>query len=399
MTNTKLNLNVTPESIFSYRNSMYTNAFYDDYSNGGNNKIPLLSSYVHKFVSTPDFITKLDVSKYEVVQSKYDLYSGIKYDEWEDINNIIDNDVTMSNSLYYAIRIKGCGVYNGILAKICYEDSITAAVKLDTGEMICLCSLEILYSNTIDFNNILKFRNDLLSNITQYDYNLYLQPKINLLISTRDGLDTTEFKVKVPDIDFGLNYNEDFQDVNDSIIKNLNLTKGLFILNGDPGTGKTMYIRYLIGHMCNVMNKKVLYIPSHMVSSLSDPSLVSILSDNAESILVIEDADDQIKKRSSSEPSSVANILNITDGFLNDCFNIQVILTYNIDTSSVDDALLRAGRLLNKYTFTSLSADRATKLSKKIGHNITYESPVALTKIYNPDKTGGETQERKKIGF
>ena len=98
--------------------------------------------------------------------------------------------------------------------------------------------------------------------------------------------------------------------------------------------------------------------------------------------------------------SPVSALLNISDGLLSDCLNIQIICSFNTDLSKVDSALMRKGRLIAKYEFKELEVDKAAKLSKKLGFSTEVESPMTLTAIYNQEEK--EFQQRKKhnpIGF
>jgi len=56
-------------------------------------------------------------------------------------------------------------------------------------------------------------------------------------------------------------------------------------------------------------------------------------------------------------------LLNISDGLLYDCLNIQIICSFNIDIIKVDSALLRKGRLIAKYEFKELEVAKAQALS------------------------------------
>ena len=122
--------------------------------------------------------------------------------------------------------------------------------------------------------------------------------------------------------------------------------------------------------------------------------------ENPNSIFVIEDAENIVLDRESNGNSSVSALLNISDGLLSDCLNIQIICSFNTDVSKIDKALMRRGRLIAKYDFQELESDKANQLSKKLGFGTTYNSSVVLTEIYNHDeKNFNEEKEREKIGF
>src|SRR5690606_15633938 len=118
--------------------------------------------------------------------------------------------------------------------------------------------------------------------------------------------------------------------VHETIIEKLNQQngKGIVLLHGDPGCGKSTYLKYISKL---VPSKEILFIPPSMVEILSEPSIIPFLMEHKNSILVIEDGERVISDRQSHTASSagVSNILNLTDGILGDCLSIQIIATFN----------------------------------------------------------------------
>ena len=93
-------------------------------------------------------------------------------------------------------------------------------------------------------------------------------------------------------------------------------------------------------------------------------------------------------------------MLNISDGLLADCLNVQVICSFNTDISKIDGALLRKGRLIAKYEFRELEIEKAQELSNKLGYSKTILVPTTLTSIYNQDERDfQETRKKNSIGF
>lgn len=217
---------------------------------------------------------------------------------------------------------------------------------------------------------------------------------INILVKDVNGYRLETKKITPPVIDFNLNYNAGLSLINKLIIDKLSIpdSKGLVLLHGLPGTGKTTYIRHLI----STLKKRVIYIPPAMTSSISDPELIKFFITNSNSILVIEDAENVLMKRAEHSTQAIANILNLTDGLLSDCANIQIVATFNTDIINIDDALLRKGRLIAKYEFTELEESRAIKLSKKLG--LKSDGKHTLAEIYNANEMAF-TKKKNKIGF
>lgn len=223
-------------------------------------------------------------------------------------------------------------------------------------------------------------------------------PKIYLLLKGSHCIETKSFSIKKPKLNLDDNYNDDFKDVHMTIKKRLSKKneKGLVLLHGMPGTGKTSYIRYLI----STVKKNVIFLPPNMASSITHPDLLPVLIQNPDSIFVIEDAENIVIDREANGVSPVSAILNIADGLLSDCLHIQIICSFNTDISKVDNALLRKGRLIAKYEFKELAIDKANALSRKLGYSNNFCEPMTLAAVYNQnDQDYQETRRKFPIGF
>ncbi|MDP1973032.1 MAG: AAA family ATPase, partial [Sediminibacterium sp.] len=202
-----------------------------------------------------------------------------------------------------------------------------------------------------------------------------------VLVMTSAGFNIRALSITKPTLNISDNYNDDFHTVHKTILKRLSKSndKGLVLLHGKPGTGKTSYIRYLIGSV----KKRIIFLPPNMAGNITNPSLISILIENPNSIFVIEDAEKIVIDRETDGNSPVAAILNISDGLLADCLNIQIICSFNTDISKIDSALMRAGRLIAKYEFKELNVEKAQHLSNKLGFHTNIETPMTVASIYN----------------
>jgi energy-coupling factor transporter ATP-binding protein EcfA2 len=211
-----------------------------------------------------------------------------------------------------------------------------------------------------------------------------------------NGFELADFDITKTDIDLEKNYNEDLIPVAELILQRLNSKeeKGIVILHGKAGTGKTTFIRHLIG----VTEKRKIFIPPNMADRIANPEFIPFLKDFPNSILIIEDAESILTKRVGNESSAVSNLLNLSDGLLSDCFNIQVICTFNTDLTSIDKALLRKGRLIAKYEFKELTIDKSKQLLRSLGHDAEVKDEMTLAEIYNYHEQEFESG-RKMIGF
>lgn len=221
--------------------------------------------------------------------------------------------------------------------------------------------------------------------------------EINLIVKGNDGLELRRMEVKRNKLDLDLFYENEFKHVDSVIISRLKKEKdkGIVLLHGLPGTGKTTYLRYLIGKI----KKKVLFLSPDVAGNLMDPDFIQLLINNPNSVLIIEDAENIIMDRKMNNSSSVSNLLNISDGLLADFLNVQLVCTFNSALTLIDSALMRKGRLIAKYEFGKLGIDKAQRLSNHLGFNTIVNAPMTVAEIANQHEQPFETRQANVIGF
>ena len=220
-----------------------------------------------------------------------------------------------------------------------------------------------------------------------------------MIVNEYGSFSLRKFKIQKYDIDIDLNYNNDFNGFNKSVKEFLNTSgkSGMVLMHGITGSGKTSYIRHLI----NNLNQKFIFLPLFMTESLSSPEFLPFLLDHKNSILIIEDAEKLIKSRDTENTSNgIATLLNISDGLLSDAFGLKIICTFNTGLGKIDKALMRKGRMINRYEFKELSIEKAAAIAKINNLNYKNDKPITLGDLYNIDKENvtGES-EKKHIGF
>ena len=271
-----------------------------------------------------------------------------------------------------------------------WAKSVSKSYRADRGINISLTG----NASTKDFDAVTSVITPLAKSRRERENN------ISLVIQTNRGYDTTSFELPKQKLDIELGYGKGFKPIHEKIIHKLNepKSKGLVLLHGTPGTGKTHYLKYLAS---KIKSKRVLFIPPFLADFITSPEMTPFLIQNAGSVLFIEDAERVITDRNSGGGNGVSNILNITDGILSDILNIQIVATFNMDKAKIDSALLRKGRLIAEHKFDALPIEDAQSLIDSLGFEHKADKPMTLTEIYNLGEVEYKSEEKKRetIGF
>jgi hypothetical protein len=238
-------------------------------------------------------------------------------------------------------------------------------------------------------------------------------PKIGIISSSHGDYYVKDFslKGKIPEmVEVDLHYGDGFSEFHTSLIERLRgNTKGLVLFHGDPGTGKTHYIRYLLSELTKI-DKTVIYFSPGMAQQITSPDMMNFLSTwiaekEKDCIILIEDAEPLLQTRTSgNRTEGITNLLNMTDGILNDMLGVTVIATFNIEIDKIDSALLRPERLIARKWFTKINKETGEKLLSALkmeDREITW--PATVAEVYSKKKENeilihGEVK-RNTIGF
>ena len=271
-----------------------------------------------------------------------------------------------------------------------WAKSVSKSYREDRGINVSLCG----NASPKDFNEVTSHFTPLAKKRKERENN------IALVIQTNRGYDTTSFELPKQKLDIELGYGKSFKPIHEKIIHKLNepKSKGLVLLHGTPGTGKTHYLKFLAS---KIKNKRVLFIPPFLADFITSPEMTPFLIQNAGSVLFIEDAEKVITDRNTGGGNGVSNILNITDGILSDILNIQIVATFNMDKKKIDEALLRKGRLIAEHKFDALPTEDSQALIDHLGFDYKTDKPMTLTEIYNLSEVEYKSEDkgRTTIGF
>ena len=173
---------------------------------------------------------------------------------------------------------------------------------------------------------------------------------------------------------------------------------GVFLFHGEPGTGKSTFLRHLIQESRNE-NYKMVIVPGCFINKIGSDEFLGYCLDQPEgTIFILEDSEEIIRSRdlSGGKSSVLSDILNFGDGILGNISNIKFICTFNISEKNIDNALLRPGRLRVMYRFDKLSLEK----TKRFIPNAT--KPMTLAEIFKEHKTWNKQKHESggtRVGF
>ncbi len=201
---------------------------------------------------------------------------------------------------------------------------------------------------------------------------------------------------------FSLHYGNGSWEWHEDFIKRLRgSSHGLSIFEGSPGTGKTSYLRHLMGVLKET--HRFYFIPPATMGVLSNPDFIGFWAEqrrryaDMQFVVILEDSDAALMTRGADNREQVSAILNLSDGMLADFLRLQIICTINCKAADIDQALLRPGRLLCHRVFHRLDYSQASLLAEKMGHTLLKASDYSLAEIF----AGHPAKEaiRPRIGF
>lgn len=373
----------------------------------------------------PEDVNILEIfySEYNTIPYIFQFDAGVYYN-WETlVNNLKTNyDIEVlfqeeSKSLkddirYYkqqTLRLRE-GLILQLEGTLLNESSIIDSIKNFTNNNM------VIYSIFLVDGEISKEEELILSKIFENSKEEE-ENKVNIgMVSMDNGsYYIKEFDIKdgVVELElFDLHYGEGFEDFYNQLLNRLlTKNKGLTLFHGDPGTGKTTLLRYLIKDIMRSSKKNnVIYFPPTMVDSITDPSFINFISDwvgdnGGKTYLLIEDAEPLLESRDHSRNLGITNLLNLTDGILNDILNIQIISTFNTKLENLDPALLRPERLLGRKEFKKLPLSNSIKLAEYLEIDTELiKGKMSLADIYSLKKeskplTHDIDEVKGRIGF
>lgn len=228
--------------------------------------------------------------------------------------------------------------------------------------------------------DIIEELNDCLLNFCDDDIN-----NLNVISITQNGLEVEPIESELDLDNFELFYSKStLKDINKLVKEIKKSNKGLSILYGDRGYGKTSVINYI----ASKLDRIVIFIPNNMIDhTINNPEFRKFLKRYDRPVIVIDDCEMVLGEIFTKSNISSNNILQMVDGFLSDNLQVSVVTIFNVeDEDEIDHTLLDCNNLLRVIEFDELSINESNELSEHLGHNRKYKNKSRVLDIIKNNK-------------
>ena len=228
--------------------------------------------------------------------------------------------------------------------------------------------------------DIIEELNSCLVNFDDGDVN-----NLNTISVTQNGLELEPIECELDLDNFELFYSKStLKDIN-KLVKDMKKTnKGLSVLYGDRGYGKTSVINYI----ASKLDRIVIFIPNNMIEhTINNPEFRKFLKRYDRPVIVIDDCEMLLGEVYTRSNIVSNNLLQMVDGFLSGNLQVSVVTIFNVeDEDEIDHTLLDCNNLLRVIEFDELSSNESTELSEHLGHNRKYKNKSRVLDIIKNNK-------------
>jgi len=210
--------------------------------------------------------------------------------------------------------------------------------------------------------------------------------------------------------DIEINYDTKIQETSNSLIEEIISGEQIgktIILSGNPGTGKSYWIKSFAREIRNGFYPVIIPQANDFFYGVNNYySVIDYFSEEKKLLFIFEDVGNLFcTSARERQPQAVSTMLNITDGIIGKGREDIFLFTFNEKIEELDKAIVRPGRCLAQMYFNPFNADEAREWvkSKELDCQIE-EKEYTLADLYMMllDATKIEAPKRKRkvaLGF
>ena len=175
--------------------------------------------------------------------------------------------------------------------------------------------------------------------------------KLNTIGLSLNGLEIEPISLHNIDLDNVDNYynSDTFRRVEKAVKQIKKADKGLTVLYGERGSGKTSIINYI----SSKLDRIVIFIPNNMIDhTINNPEFRKFIKKYDKPVLVLDDCEIAFTDNYGRPNVFTSNLLQMIDGFLSDSINCNIVTIFNIDDEEeIDPSLLDCNNLIDVIEF------------------------------------------------
>jgi hypothetical protein len=327
--------------------------------------------------------------------NKINLYQTIDFEDFQEI--ISDFKTTEDCSLVEIFQIGEDNLVNKKIFFKLNDDVFLSYTNFDSeAEESFISEISILYRK--EGKEFVSELIDKLYETVQIDESENNEGKSNTYSISIGPSGLEESSIKFLDADLeniDLYFNDDtIKQVNKLSKYIKNNKKGLSIIHGERGTGKSTLVKYL----SSKVDKKFIFIPCTMFeTTIVNPDFRNFINKNPDSVIILDDSDIYFSEIYSKSNIFTNNILQLVDGLDSDSLKLHIIAVLNLsDVGDIDHILLDCNNLVDIIHLEELEVEKIRELNKHLKRKIKVKKPTKLIDVLKVRNFSGSKNE---IGF
>jgi hypothetical protein len=278
-----------------------------------------------------------------------------------------------------------------ILAKISDEIYLSYVIVDKNVESSIISDVVLFYKEESNLEDINKVIEEIEK--TVLDFSEEETHNINTISISNSGIDIEPVNnLKVDTDNQELYYSEKtFKSLSKMAKKIKKNDRGLCVLHGNRGTGKTAAINYI----ANNIDRIIIFVPNNLIDqTINNPDFRKLLKKYHKPIVILDDCEMIFNEYFAKSNTIVNNLLQLVDGFLSE--NITFVTIFNVDDElEIDHTLLECNNLIDVVYFSSLSVEESEELSSHLGYNKKFKQETNLVDVVKKKKS----DIKSTIGF